>query len=67
MFSVDVQDRKSDGAAMRARSITNTPAPMYAGDQACKRSPLVAANAPMERKEPGYERNKKKNHDRLLL
>lgn len=56
MFSVDVKDRKSDGAAMRARSITNIPALLSAGGQASKRCPLVAAYAPMEREEPGSEK-----------
>lgn len=53
MFSVDVKDRKSDGAAVRARSIANTPfAHLSAGGQAAKRCPLAAANAPMKREGP---------------
>lgn len=59
MFSVDVKDRKCNGAAMPARSITNIPALLSAGGQAGKWCPLVAANAPMKREEPVYGKNDK--------
>lgn len=59
MFSVDVKDKKCDGVAMQARSITNIPALLSAGGQAGKRCTLVAANTPMKREEPVYGKNDK--------